>query len=98
MAYLVDPEGHETRALHELIDFHRKEVLEIGCGDGRMTWRYADIAATVLGLDPVETDIHLAEASTPYVLRSKVSFRVADALSADVGEATIDLVVLGRSI
>jgi hypothetical protein len=33
----VDHEGNETRALHELVDFRDKDVLEIGCGDGRMS-------------------------------------------------------------
>ena len=46
----VDPEGNETRVIHELVDFAGQRVLEIGCGDGRLIWRYADSAATVLGL------------------------------------------------
>ena len=41
MSVLLDPEETETRVLHELIDFTGKDVLEIGCGDGRMTWRFA---------------------------------------------------------
>ena len=41
MIGLLDPEGVETRVLHDLVDFRGKDVLEIGCGDGRMTWRYA---------------------------------------------------------
>ena len=29
-----------------------KSVLEIGSGDGRLTWRYADKVARVVGLEP----------------------------------------------
>ena len=48
----IDPEGVETRVVHDLIDFSAKNVLEIGCGDGRLTWRFADAAASVLAFDP----------------------------------------------
>jgi ubiquinone/menaquinone biosynthesis C-methylase UbiE len=52
----------------------------------------------VLGLDPVESDIRLAQVGTPESLRSRVQFRVADARSVDLDEAMFDVVVLGRSI
>jgi 2-polyprenyl-3-methyl-5-hydroxy-6-metoxy-1,4-benzoquinol methylase len=94
----IDPEGNETRAIHELIDFQGKDVLEIGCGDGRLAWRYADRAATVLGLDPFEPDIEHARANTPYHLASKVEFRTADAINADFTPESFDVVVFGRSI
>ena len=48
----IDPEGVETRVVHDLIDFSAKNVLEIGCGDGRLTWRFADAAASVLAAAP----------------------------------------------
>jgi 2-polyprenyl-3-methyl-5-hydroxy-6-metoxy-1,4-benzoquinol methylase len=34
-----DPEATETRVIHRLIDFTGKDVLDVGCGDGRMPWR-----------------------------------------------------------
>ena len=37
MVRAIDYEGVETRATRELIDFAGKDVLEIGCGEGRMT-------------------------------------------------------------
>jgi hypothetical protein len=33
-----------------------------------MTWRYADMAATVLGLDPWQGDIQWAQTHTPALL------------------------------
>lgn len=94
----VDPEGIETRAIHELVDFSAKDVLEIGCGDGRLIWRYADQAATVIGIDSVESDIDAARSRTPAHLRTTVSFQTADAVSAEFAPASFDVVVLGRSI
>ena len=35
MTIKVDPARNETRALLDMADFGGKEVLEIGCGDGR---------------------------------------------------------------
>ncbi len=52
MTILLDPEGNETRVLFSLFDdFTGKSVLEIGCGDGRLTWRYAGRAERVTALD-----------------------------------------------
>ena len=52
MTVRVDPEGNETDALFDLVEVEGREVLEIGCGDGRLTWRYADRAARVTAIEP----------------------------------------------
>ena len=80
----IDPEGTEIEVIHKLVDFSGKEVLEVGCGDGRMTWRYADRAALALALDPDAEKIERAIDSTPEPLRSKVRFRVADIADAEL--------------
>jgi ubiquinone/menaquinone biosynthesis C-methylase UbiE len=98
MVYTVDPEQAETRALHNLVDFNDKDVLEIGCGDGRLTWRYADAAASVLALDPKVSEIALAQAATPEPLRSRVTFRVASLLTCDLPPASFDIVLFGLSL
>jgi 2-polyprenyl-3-methyl-5-hydroxy-6-metoxy-1,4-benzoquinol methylase len=57
MTIRTDPEGNETAALFDLVDLDGTEVLEIGCGDGRLTWRYADRAAHVTAIEPFEDSI-----------------------------------------
>jgi 16S rRNA A1518/A1519 N6-dimethyltransferase RsmA/KsgA/DIM1 with predicted DNA glycosylase/AP lyase activity len=53
MAIREDPERHEVRALAALVpSFAGLHVVEIGCGDGRLTRRYAAPAASVLAIDP----------------------------------------------
>ena len=54
MTIRSDPENNEIRALGDLVDFSGKHVLEIGCGDGRLTWRYAEAAAHVTAIEPFE--------------------------------------------
>jgi 16S rRNA A1518/A1519 N6-dimethyltransferase RsmA/KsgA/DIM1 with predicted DNA glycosylase/AP lyase activity len=46
-----DPEGYEIAALDEVVSFASRRVLEIGCGDGRMTRRYARSARSVIAID-----------------------------------------------
>ena len=60
MTVRTDPEGHETEALLNLVELEGREVLEIGCGDGRLTWRYADRAAHVTAIDPFEDAVERA--------------------------------------
>lgn len=74
MTIRSDPENNEIRALLDLVDFSGKHVLEIGCGDGRLTWRYAQAAAHVTGIDPFEQSIGRAKANQPELLRDRVEF------------------------
>ena len=53
MAIDEDPEGHEIIALSAMVpSFTGCRVVEIGCGDGRLTRRYASAAAAVIAIDP----------------------------------------------
>lgn len=74
MAVRVEPEHNETRALFDLVDFTAQHVLEIGCGDGRLTWRYADRAAHVTAIDPFAEGITRARENLPSELRGRVEF------------------------
>ncbi|MBF6590123.1 MAG: class I SAM-dependent methyltransferase [Ktedonobacterales bacterium] len=98
MPVLLDPEQAETRAIHDLIDFADKDIVDVGCGDGRMTWRFAARARSVLGLDPVAVSIAQARADTPAHMRQRVDFRVADITTADLPRAAFDVVVLSWSL
>ena len=94
----LDPEGVETRVLHNLVRLAGRDVLEIGSGNGRLTWRYAQRAASVLGLEPDESHVVRAKAATPELLRNRVDFRVADAASIELPDAAFDVVVFSWSI
>lgn len=52
MTSTFDPEGREAAMLASIPEFERARVLEIGIGDGRLTWNYAGRAAAVVGVDP----------------------------------------------
>ena len=84
MAVLIDPEGKEEEALAEIVDFTGLRVLDAGCGDGRLVWKFAPQAESVLGVDTDSEGIEIARAETPPELRGKVEFR--ETSIADVGE------------
>jgi 2-polyprenyl-3-methyl-5-hydroxy-6-metoxy-1,4-benzoquinol methylase len=74
MAIIKDPENNETSTLHAMVNFHDLSVLEVGCGEGRLTWRYADTAAQVVAIDPDRKAIEAARATVPERLKERVHF------------------------
>ena len=98
MPVLPDPEDTETKALHDYADLTNQRVLEIGCGDGRLTWRYADRAAYVVAIDPKAEDIEIAREDCPTELRAKIEFRVARLEELEIPIEKFDLALLSWSL
>jgi 2-polyprenyl-3-methyl-5-hydroxy-6-metoxy-1,4-benzoquinol methylase len=97
MAYAKDVGGTEAELLRGLADFDATRVLEVGCGDGRLTWLYADRAASVLGIDPEEEQIAAARADMPEGLAGRVRFEVGTAEDLSRTEA-FDVAFLSWSL
>lgn len=98
MTWSLDPDHNETRMLFRLADFGGRDVLEIGCGDGRLTWRYAEQAASVLAIDPDQTQLAIAQNSLPEALRRTVRFSPADIVVDPLPPAAFDIALLAWSI
>ena len=100
MTIKVDPENNEPNALFALADFSGRRVLEIGCGDGRLTGRYADKAAHVTAIDPFQGSIARAKENAPEDLKSRVEFRHAafEDFAAVSEPSTFDIVILSWSL
>jgi ubiquinone/menaquinone biosynthesis C-methylase UbiE len=105
MPIRLDPEGAETRALFDFVgNLAGKHVLEVGCGDGRLTWRYADKAAHIIALDPDPDDIALAIKNLPPSLSDRVEFQVGTIQGFAAPEAMpargtrFDIVILSWSL
>jgi 2-polyprenyl-3-methyl-5-hydroxy-6-metoxy-1,4-benzoquinol methylase len=95
----TDPEGHEIDALFDLVDLAGREVLEIGCGDGRLTWRYADQTARVTAIDPFSDGIARARerhraTALPIEFR-EVAF---EDFAVESGPDVFDVVILSWSL
>lgn len=96
----IDPENNETHALLDMVDFSGKNVLEIGCGDGRLTWRYAGKAGHVTAIEPSAEQIELAKENLPDNLQGRVELRVAslEDFAANSASSVFDLVILSYSL
>jgi ubiquinone/menaquinone biosynthesis C-methylase UbiE len=93
-----DPERRERRYLHKLVDFAGKRVLEIGCGQGRLTWQYAGAARRVLGIDLDADDLRVATVDRPYDLAERVVFARASAVHLPFAKETFDIAILAWSL
>ena len=73
-------------------------MLEVGCGEGRLTWGIAQLAASVLAFDPVAESIETARRECPAPLCDKVRFEVAQAAQINVPQHSVDLVFFAWSL
>jgi 16S rRNA A1518/A1519 N6-dimethyltransferase RsmA/KsgA/DIM1 with predicted DNA glycosylase/AP lyase activity len=93
MAIDEDPEGHEVAALEAMVSFASRRVLEIGCGDGRLTERYAHDAASVVAIDPDADAISALAMVLPKVDARAIGFE-----ELRLPPASIDIVLFAWSL
>ncbi len=98
MTLQKDAERNETKYLHAFADFTGKRVLEVGCGEGRMTWLYARDAQTTLGVDPDRDALRVATVDRPVELQNKVLFTCSDSQQLPFSKETFDIAVLAWSL
>jgi ubiquinone/menaquinone biosynthesis C-methylase UbiE len=61
-----DPGGYPSRRVElarvrPWVRFDDRDVLELGCGDGRLTFQYASYARSVVALDPNAAQVEKAQ-------------------------------------
>jgi ubiquinone/menaquinone biosynthesis C-methylase UbiE len=93
-----DPEGHETDWIHEIVDFRGRRVLEVGAGQGRLTWRFADAARWTVGIDADPETLYFAPRECPPELRPAVFWAMAEAERLPFARETFDLALLAWSL
>ncbi len=94
-----DPEHSEIKHLNRITDFSASQrVLEIGCGDGRLTWRYTRNVGSVVGIEIERDDLRLAMADRPSDLLENVFFVNADSIHLPFAKETFDLALLSWSL
>lgn len=98
MPSVKDPEGADAAALDALADLRGCRVLEIGAGEGRLTWHLARQAELVLAIDSDPASVDAARAATPPDLADRVTFKAADAVELDEPEESFDAAFLSWSL
>ncbi len=80
MPLVMDPAGQEIRALQRATEWERKRVIEIGCGDGRLTLRLAAFAPKhIEALDPDAKRIRMARRNLPARYNRRVAYHMGHA-------------------
>jgi ubiquinone/menaquinone biosynthesis C-methylase UbiE len=95
---VLDPEGAHLAALRRLGDFRDCRILELGCGDGRLTVGIASDASSVLAFDPDAEAVEQARRSLPADLAERVAYQVASGEAIEVEPHSFDLVIFSWSL
>ena len=98
MATEIDPRGVMPRVILSAADFRDASVLEVGAGDGRLTYQYAAETTSVVGIDTKEPDIRAALHHPGMEAREKVQFLCASATALPFAAERFGLVLLASSL
>jgi 2-polyprenyl-3-methyl-5-hydroxy-6-metoxy-1,4-benzoquinol methylase len=98
MTLRIDPDQNEIRALKQMVDWRGKKVLEIGCGNGRLTRRLARLGGQVQAIDPNETLIQMARRQLPQSHSQRVRFDIGKSSRLEYPNGAFDLVLFSWSL
>ena len=99
MPLFMDPAGDETRALRQAVNWRGKRVLEVGCGDGRLTLRLAQLGAkSILAIDPDAALVRGARKALPERYRARIRYQVGSIERLPRRKDLFDIAVLSWSL
>jgi len=98
MEPIRDPEGIEIEYLNRTGVINGRNVIEIGSGDGRLTWRYAPFAASAVAVDPDLDRLAKTVNTRPDTMQTPTAFAQADAQMLPFPDKSFDCAILAWSL
>lgn len=98
MALVIDPAENEIRALAKVTNWRGKRVVEIGCGDGRLTFRLARLGARVCAIDPDVRLVRQARRKLPKRFASRVEMHVGRAEELKHPDDSFDVAIFAWAL
>jgi ubiquinone/menaquinone biosynthesis C-methylase UbiE len=92
------PDGMEIRLIESFTTLKNKRVLEVGCGDGRLTFQYAPAAKQVLAFDPDRASIEDALDEQAWLNVRNVDFRLGSIERLPLRGAPFDVALFSWSL
>ena len=95
-----DPDHNEIKFLRKYADLiaSHTRVLEIGCGEGRLTWQYAHETQLTLALDLDRDALRVARVDRPSDLEDRVHFTCADSIQLPLANEQFNIAILAWSL
>ena len=98
MSLQKDSDRREIRSLQKFVGLKDRRILEIGCGEGRLTWQYGTESHHTLAVDLDVNALRIARVDRPSDLEDKVQFTAANSEYLPFAKEKFDIAILAWSL
>ncbi len=99
MPLLIDPIGYEITMLKKAVSWKGIRVLEVGCGEGRLTLRLASLGPSRIdAFDPDPARVRRARRLLPTTFRDTIHYSVGKAERIKHPDGVFDLAIFSWAL
>jgi ubiquinone/menaquinone biosynthesis C-methylase UbiE len=98
MSLQQDTDHNEQKFLHKFVDLTDRRVLEVGCGEGRLTWQYVSKTRLMVGVDLDRDSLRVARVDCPSDAKDILHLACADSTHLPFAKEKFDIAILAWSL